>query len=176
MRILLFLTASLLFFSLPLNAQAAKTVSETGTEIGRYAPPIELADLSGNTVTLESLRGQVVLLNFWSTLCPPCTAEMPSMNRLYASLKDRGFQIVSVAIDSTDKPVREYVEKNNIVFPVLLDTEKEVFFDVYAGPSLPATYLINRNGMIVEKFTGLQVWDAPEMKNRVMILLEKSRQ
>lgn len=163
----------LFFFSFSITANAAAHVSEIGTEIGRFAPPIELSDLSGKTVSLESMRGSVVLLNFWSTLCSPCTAEMPSLNRLYTALKEKGLQVVSVAIDSLDAPVREYAAKNNIAFTVLLDSEKEVFFDEYAGPALPATYLIDRNGVIVEKFSGLEVWDAPEMKNRVLLLLEK---
>ncbi len=163
----------LCFFSLPFNAEAARAVSEVGTEIGRYAPPLELPDLSGKKISLDSAKGSVVLLNFWSTLCSPCTAEMPSLNRLYAMLKDSGLQVISIAIDSSDKPVREYVARNNIGFTVLLDQDRGVFFDDYAGPSLPATYLIDRSGMIVEKFSGLEVWDAPDMKNRVLLLLNK---
>jgi peroxiredoxin len=100
-------------------------------------------------------------------------AEMPSLNRLSSALRDKGLQVVSVAVDSNDKPVREYAQKNAISFTVLLDREKAVFFDDYAGPSLPATYLLDRNGVIVEMFSGLQVWDAPDMKNRIMMVLEK---
>ena len=162
----------LLFFSFQLPLQA-KQASEIGTEVGRYAPKFELPDLEGRKVSLESLRGQVVLLNFWSILCAPCTAEMPSLNRLSIAMRDKGLQIVSVAIDRNDALVREYVQKNAISFTVLHDKDKEVFFDDYAGPSLPSTYLLDRNGVIVERFSGLQVWDAPEMKNRVMMLLEK---
>jgi peroxiredoxin len=162
----------LLFFSfqLPLHARQA---SEIGTEVGRYAPQFELPDLDGRRISLESLRGQVVLLNFWSTLCAPCMAEMPSLNRLSTAFRDKGMQILSVAIDSNDALVREYVQKNALSFTVLLDKDKEVFFDDYAGPSLPSTYLLDRNGVIVEKFSGLQVWDGQEMKNRIMMLLEK---
>lgn len=163
----------LFFVSFSPNAQAARTVSEVGPEIGRYAPPIELEDLSGKMISLEAMRGQVVLLNFSSTLCSPCMAEMPSLNRLYTALTEKGFQIVSVSIDSSDKSVREYIAKNGIGFTVLLDKDKEIFFDKYAGPGLPATYLIDRSGVIAEKFSGLQVWDAPEMKNRILLLLEK---
>ena len=170
MRILSFSFLIFFFFQLPLQA---KQISEIGTEIGRYAPTLALPDLEGRTISLESLRGQVVLLNFWSTLCAPCTAEMPSLNRLSSALRDKGLQVISVAIDSSDKPVREYVRNNAISFTVLLDKDKAVFFDDYAGPSLPATYLLDRNGIIVGKFSGPQVWDAPEMKKRVMILLEE---
>ncbi len=161
------------FFSLPLSTYAARTVSEVGTEVGRYAPPLELPDLSGRKITLDSAKGSVVLLNFWSTMCSPCVAEMPSLNRLYASLRDSGLQVISIAIDSSDKPVREYVARNNIGFTVLLDQDKGVFFDDYAGPTLPATYLLDRNGVIIEKFSGLEVWDAADMKNRVQQLLNK---
>lgn len=168
------ITLSILFFlSFSQLSEAARTVSDTGTELGRYAPPINLADLTGRTISLESLRGQVVLLNFWSSLCSPCKAEMPSMNRLYEALKDKGLQVVTVAIDSREGPVREFAAKNNIAFTILLDTGKEVFSRVYAAPGLPATYLLDRNGVIVEKFSGLQVWDAPEMKNRLLLVLAK---
>ena len=158
----------LLFLSSPCSAAG---VSEVGTEAGSYAPPFTLTDISGRAVSLESLRGQVVLLNFWSMLCAPCMAEMPSLNRLFLTLKDKGLQVIAVSIDPSDKPVRDYVAKNNIAFPVLLDTGKEVYGKAYAGPALPATYLIDRNGIIVENFSGLEVWDAPEMMKRVQMLL-----
>jgi len=60
-----------------------------------------------------------------------------------------------------------------LAFPVLVDKEKEFFFDEYAGPSLPASYLIDRNGVIRETFTGPREWDSPDMKNSVRKLLEK---
>ena len=170
MRIFSFFLLFFFSFQLPLHAKQA---IEIGTEIGRHAPTFELSDLAGRTISLESLRSQVVLLNFWSTLCAPCIAEMPSLNRLSSSLRDKGLRVISVAIDPNDKPVREYVQKNAISFMVLLDRDKAVFFDDYAGPSLPATYLLDRNGIIVDKFNGPQVWDAPEMKNKIMMLLEK---
>lgn len=157
----------------PPNADAARQASETGTEVGRYAPPISLTDLFGSSVSLESLRGQVVLLNFWYSLCSPCKAEMPSMNRLSEEFRNKGLQVVSVAIDSSDMPVREYAAKNSIGYTILLDRDKEVFSGEYSEPSLPATYLIDRKGVIVEIFNGLQVWDAPDMKRRVMLLLRK---
>jgi peroxiredoxin len=98
---------------------------------------------------------------------------MPSLNRLYRTLKDKGIQVLAVSIDASDTPVREFVIKNNIVFSILHDRDKEVFFDQYAGPSLPATYLIDRNGIIVEKFIGPREWDTPDMKNRILKLLDK---
>ncbi len=167
------LLTAFIIFCLSGPVGAAPQVSEFGTEIGRYAPPIELPDLTGRGVSLESLRGSVVLLNFWSTGCPTCRAELPSLNRLYASMSDKGLQVVAVAVDASDQSVREYAAKNNITFTVLLDPDKASLGDRYRESALPLTYLIDRNGVIVEKFKGLEVWDAPEMKNRVLLLLEK---
>ena len=168
---------SIFSFFLPFfsdNAEASRTVSETGTEIGRYAPPIELTDLLGNTITLASMKGSVILLNFSSVVCAPCMAEMASLNRLQEALSNKGLQVVSVAIDSSDSPMREYASKYNISFTVLLDQDRQIFFDRYEGPRLPASYLIDKNGVIVEKFSGLQLWDGPEMKSRILMLLEKN--
>jgi peroxiredoxin len=154
-------------------AAAGSQVSEVGTAIGRYAPPIELPDLSGRKVSLEALRGSVVLLTFWSSDCPNCRAGLPSLNRLFSALGDKGLQVVSVAIDPTDSAVREYAARNSIAFTIVLDPGKSALAGSYRESTLPITYLIDRNGVIVEKFRGLEVWDAPEMKNLVVQLLEK---
>ena len=162
-----------LFFSLFPQAHVTETyAADIGLEAGKQAPPVELPDLAGNTLSLSQLKGTVVLLNFWSTLCKPCIAEMPSLNSLYGALKDNGLKVIAVSIDGSDKPVREFASQKKIAFTILLDTEKEVFFDQYAGPSLPATYLIDRNGIIVETFNGPWEWDSPEMKSKIVKLLK----
>jgi peroxiredoxin len=158
-------------FPFLLAAAHAAWAADIGIEPGKAAPAIELEDLSGKTVALSEFGGRVVLLNFWSTLCAPCREEMPSLNRLHAALEGRGFLVLSVSIDSSDKLVREFVSAHKIAFPVLLDREKEVFFDEFAGPSLPASYLIDKNGVIRETFSGPREWDSPEMKAKVLKLL-----
>lgn len=169
MRISILIIIILLFFpSLPVTA------SDPGApEVGKHAPQFELANLSGKTVTLAGYQGGIVLLNFWSTRCAPCTAEMPSLNALYLALKGSGLQVLAVAINAAEKPVREFVDARKIAFPVLMDRDQEVFFDLYAGPALPVSYLIDRNGVIVEKFAGPRQWDTPAMKSRILRLLEK---
>lgn len=149
------------------------SAADTGVGVGERAPQFELRDLTGKLVAPLEKRGKIVLLAFWSTLCSPCIAEMPSLNSLGSSFKGHNFEIVAVAIDSSDKPVREFVSRRKISFPVLLDSEKEVFFDLYAGPSLPSSYLIDINGIIVETFSGPQDWDSQQMKDRIRKLLEK---
>ena len=146
---------------------------DVGLDIGKSAPSFELRDLSGKTRTLSDYKGSIVLLNFWSTLCAPCTAEMPSLNRFHLALKDKGVIVIAVSIDSSDRLVRDFVREKGISFTVLLDSEKEVFFDQYAGPSLPATYLIDGNGIIVDKFSGPKEWDSRDMIHQVLNAAKK---
>jgi len=142
----------------------AAIASDEGTEVGNYAPLFELADLSARPHSLAQLRGNAVLLAFWSTLCSPCTAELPSLNRLADSLREEGVVVLAVSIDTSDKPVRDFVAQHGISLTILLDRDKEVFFDRYAGPSLPISFLINKHGMIIHKFDGPQNWDAASVK------------
>ena len=172
MRMRLLLIALLLFHSFAVQVSDV-CAADAGLDIGKSAPSFELTDLSGKIITLSGYKGHVVLLNFWSTLCAPCTAEMPSLNRLYMALKDKGVIVIAVSIDSSDRLVRDFVREKGILFNVLLDKEKEVFFDQYAGPSLPATYLIDGDGIIVEKFSGPKDWDSRDMMQKVLNAAKK---
>jgi peroxiredoxin len=144
---------------------------ETAPEVGSYAPPFVLKDLEGKTVSLESLKGKVILLNFWATYCVPCKTEMPSMNALYEALKEKGFLVLAVSIDTSVKPVKSFISGKKLRFPVLLDKDKEVFFDSYAALGLPTSFLIDRKGIIVEKVVGPTEWNAPDVKDKILRLL-----
>ncbi len=167
---ILFLSAGLIFFFTPVQMLRA---SDATTAIGSPAPAFELKALDGRTVKLSDLKGKIVLLNFWSTRCAPCTAELPSLNRLYASLRKNGLEVCAVSIDSSDKPVRELVQEKNLNFTVLLDSEKETYFDSYAAPSLPMTYLIDAGGVIRQTFSGPQEWDSSAIKEKIVQYLPK---
>lgn len=134
------------------------------------APDFMLKDLNGRTVSLASLRGKVILLNFWATWCPPCKAEMPSMNRLYNEIKAKGFEVIAVSTDNALSPVKEFLAKNRLDFTVLLD-EKKTVSRAYKVFSMPTTFLIDRNGFIVEKYYGEYEWTEPEVRSRIDKLL-----
>jgi len=165
--------AFLIAIVLLLSSWAGAAKIETSPEVGSYAPPFVLRDLEGKTVSLESLKGKVILLNFWATYCVPCKTEMPSMNALYEALKDKGFLVIAVSIDTSEKPVKSFVSGKRLRFPVVLDRDKEVFFDAYAVLGLPTSFLIDRNGIIVEKFIGPMEWGSTDMKDRILRLLTK---
>ena len=138
---------------------------------GIAAPDFTLNDIDGKRTTLSQFRGKVVLLNFWATWCAPCKEEMPSLNNLYKALKDKDFTILAVSVDTSEKPVRSFISRNDISFPVLMDTDKAVSFDLYAVFGLPMSFLIGRNGVIIEKFAGEREWNSPEIKDKILRLL-----
>jgi peroxiredoxin len=93
------------------------------------------------------------------------------MNALYEALKDKGFLVLAVSIDTSVKPVKSFISGKKLRFPVLLDKDKEVFFDSYAALGLPTSFLIDRNGIIVEKVVGPKEWGAPDVKDKILRLL-----
>lgn len=149
-------------------------------EVGARAPGFELTTLDGDTTSLAAYDGQVVLLNFWATWCPPCVHEMPSMERLYTDLRERGFVVLGVSVDvdpgeadadgRVQGIVREYVDELGVTFPILLDPEGSVE-DVYNVSGLPTTYVIGRDGRIEGRIVGAREWDSEEYRRRIEELL-----
>lgn len=144
---------------------------ETAPEIGKIAPEFELKDLSGARVRLAEVRGKVVLLNFWAEWCGPCRAEMPFMESLYKAFKDKGLVVLAVSVDRSEKAVKAFVSDKKLTFKVLMDNDKEVSFDQYGVIGLPTTFLIDKKGVVAEKFMGPMEWDSAEMKDTVSRLL-----
>lgn len=156
--------------------------SSIALEKGEMAPSLELPRLEGGTLSLEELRGKVVLLNIWATWCPPCVKEMPSMQRVYDKHRDEGFAIVAVAVD--DHPgvrqpdgrieglVSEFVDRLGLTFPVVVDStgDTERRFDT---DYLPTTFLIDREGRIRVKEVGGRFWDQEPFLDMVVSLLEE---
>ncbi len=138
------------------------------------APDFSVMDLRGQAVRLSAFRGRVVLLNLWATWCPPCREEMPSMEQLYHRLKDQDFALLAVSQDEEGKrAVAPYVEDNKFTFPVLLDPEHQVG-DRYEVTGYPETFLIDRNGRVVEHVIGPRNWMAPEWLAKLDALIAAS--
>jgi peroxiredoxin len=121
--------------------------------VGDNAPNFVLKDLSGKEVELEDFKGKGVFLNFWGTYCPPCEKEMPAIQRQYEKYKDQGVVVLAVDIAETELTVKKFAEEKNLTFPIVLDQQREVV-DVYGVGNLPATYLINPDGEVIDKITG----------------------
>lgn len=155
------------------GAGSAASAMYYGPEPGNHAPLFTLKDIQGTNVSLSDFKGKVVLINFWATWCGPCKAEMPSLNNLHKALKDKGFAVLAISTDSSEKPVRSFVTERGISFPVLMDKDRTVYSDKYAVIGLPMSFLIDKNGVVVGRVVGEVVWDSPEMKNKIEGVLNK---
>jgi peroxiredoxin len=140
--------------------------------IGSPAPAFALPALAGEPIALGDLRGRVVFVNFWATWCPPCRDEAPALERLYRSLREEGFEVVGVSID--DPSARDAVERFRsefgLSFPLLFDPDKSAYRS-FQATGVPETFLIDREGRIVERFVGPRDWDEPRYANAVRALL-----
>jgi cytochrome c biogenesis protein CcmG/thiol:disulfide interchange protein DsbE len=122
---------------------------------GFLAPDFELKTAAGETIKLSDLRGQAVLVNLWATWCPPCRAEMQSIEKMYAEYKAEGFRVLAVNMTYQDDPlaVEHFVSEQALTFPILLD-ETAGMANAYQLRSLPSSYFIRRDGIINEVVIG----------------------
>jgi len=126
------------------------------------APDFSIVDLAGKTVRLSALRGRVVLVNVWTTWCPPCREEMPSMERLYQQLRGPDFELLAVSEDDGGlEGVRRFAADLGVTFPILYDPERQVGTR-YGVWGYPETFVVDRAGRIVERVIGPRTWDTPE--------------
>lgn len=151
-------------------------------EVGTAAPDFVARDLQGNLVSLDDLRGEVVLLNIWATWCPPCREEMPSMQRLYRELGPGGLRVVAVSIDAAagerdvvGRPggdVAEFAERMGLTFDIWHDPSADVQRS-YRTTGIPESFVIDRNGRIVKKVIGATEWDSEANRELIRRLLEE---
>jgi cytochrome c biogenesis protein CcmG, thiol:disulfide interchange protein DsbE len=135
---------------------------DAGPRIGQQAPGYRAADaasdgptsyavatLDGDTVSLESLRGEVVLLNFWATWCAPCRHETPFLEEVYERYSADGFRIVGISMDTKDSAdqVAMFVEEYGVDYTILHDAQMRGM-ELYQVLGLPATFLLDRDGIL----------------------------
>ena len=126
---------------------ASDTSPDVGIEVGNLAPDFKLRDLNGEYLSLSDLRGSPVILNFWATWCGPCRIEMPHLQQIYEEWQDRGLVLLSINLRETSDDVAEFMQTNNLSFPVLLDTDGSVA-EEYRVTGIPPTFFIDIDGII----------------------------
>lgn len=136
-------------------------------------PPLTLPDLSGKMRSLDSFKGNVVLVNFWATWCPPCRIEMPSMWRLKNKLKKRPFEILAVDMGEEKIIIRAFMpDEMERDFVVLMDIDGKALkeWKIFA---FPTSFLIDKKGLIRYALYGALEWDRPEQLKIVEMLLNE---
>ncbi len=124
------------------------------------APALDLPLLGGHRITLASLKGRVVLVNFWATWCPPCRKEMPSMERLQRDMANRPFTILAVNAGETPAAVQEFLQQVPVTFPIALDQDGRQI-RAWRAFVFPTSYLVDKAGHIRYGLYGSIEWDTP---------------
>ena len=133
--------------------------------VGEAAPDFSLQD-NTTTVALHDLKGQVVVLNFWATWCPPCVEELPSLLALQRHLKDKGVKVLAVSIDVDQKAYEKFLKDNGVDLLTVRDPDQKAS-TIYGSFKWPETYIIDRNGVVRRKFIGAVDWSHPEIQSYI---------
>ena len=164
---------SVLLFALPLASRPA-SAAELRPWSGGAPPALSLPLLEGGRVQLASLRGKVVLVNFWATWCAPCIKEMPSIQRLSGLLPADRFSVLAVNYGETEERIRAFLKKMPIAFPIALDRDLAAARD-WGAKVLPMSFVLDRDGRIRFSVLGDLDWSAPPVVEPLRRLAEASR-
>jgi peroxiredoxin len=122
-------------------------------QVNYAAPDLSLTDLNGQPTSLSDYRGSIVLVNNWATWCPPCQAEMPTLEKYYEQHRSDNFVIIAIESGESAKDVASFIADYGLTFPVWLDA-KGVALDAFKNWDLPSSYVIDQNGTIRLTWTG----------------------
>ncbi|MFQ5897696.1 MAG: redoxin domain-containing protein [Candidatus Methylomirabilia bacterium] len=134
------------------------------------APDFTLSTLDGRTAALSDFSGKIVFLNFWTTWCPACRAEMPSMERLWSQFRSKGLVILAVDMEESKGRVKGFVEEHGLTFPTLLDSDGKVSAR-YGIRFIPTTFVLDRSGRIIARVIGPKDWSGPPAQRLFASLL-----
>jgi thiol-disulfide isomerase/thioredoxin len=120
---------------------------------GKPAPPLEVTDLQGNPVSLSALKGKTVLLDFWTTWCPPCRADAPALDKLYRKYHQNDLMIIGVSVSEEHDVVETFLKEHPHSFPIVLTTENDMPRP-YQVSAFPTYIVIGRDGTVVSAVEG----------------------
>ena len=136
------------------------------------APSFTLPSRGGDNVSLASLKGKGVMLNFWASWCGPCRQEMPLLEQMHKRYSALGFTLVGVNVDANSKDAEEWLSKTPVSFPVLFDRESKVS-KLYDVSAMPSTVFIDRQGNVRYLHRGYKAGDEGEYLNQIRALLKE---
>lgn len=173
--ILIFLAVALFFFLKPATQQIDSTSQSLNSETSPLlttlnpaiaAPDFTLTDMDGETHSLASYKGKPVIINFWATWCPPCRAELPSMNRAWKKIKDEGIEMLAVNVGEDEDTIFAFMGNYPIDFTVLLDESGKIINN-WPIKGLPTTFVLDKDGKLVYRAIGGREWDSDTLLDMV---------
>jgi len=136
--------------------------------VGSYN--VSLRTLNGETISMASLQGKVVFINFWATWCPPCIAEMPNIHQLYTQVKSDQIAFVMISLDDDPAKAQKFIRKKGFTFPVYF--LNGVLPPVYASQVIPTTFVLSPTGQIVVRKEGMASYDNQEFRDFLLKLTQ----
>jgi cytochrome c biogenesis protein CcmG, thiol:disulfide interchange protein DsbE len=139
-------------------------------DVGDKAPFFSVRTESGSKITPTEFGGRLLVLNFWATWCPPCVEEMPSLNDFAQKMAAQNVVVVGVSIDKNEAAYKRFLQRNRLAFQTARDPDENIS-STYGTFKWPETYVINREGKVVQKYVGPRDWNDPEIANSLRSLL-----
>lgn len=159
-------------FSPKLSSPSADNAATDPGEAPVLAPAISFRDPEGKVVQLSDLKGKVVFINFWATWCPPCIAEMPSIEALYKKFEDnQDIVFLIVEIEANAEKAQQFMSSKNLSLPIYFP-ESEIS-EAYLSGSIPTTVIIDKTGAIASRNEGMADYSSQEVSDYISELIHK---
>jgi len=145
--------------------------SQKKTKVKKSVPEFSLTTLDGTQITRDSLKGKVVILDFWATWCAPCRAAIPHMASLYETYKDQGLEVVGVSLDKGESEVGDFIKRNHVPYPIAMGTNNPIIKDLGNISSLPTIILLDKKSSIEFKVVGFNAEIGTKLEKKIKELL-----
>lgn len=142
------------------NHEPAETANASVKPLVHLMPALNLVDAKGQPVQLSSFKGKKVFVNLWATWCPPCRAEMPSIQKLAAAVDSSKVAFVMLSLDEDFETARQYAEKTGLNLPIYGPSSE--LPPLFTTPGIPVTYIFNENGELVFRRDRAENYDQPQ--------------
>jgi len=173
----LFALLLFLMMTIACSAERSDTPGPEETTLvhaGEPAPDFSVQTLDGNLFSLSGARGNVVLISFFATWCPPCRKELPHLEKeVWQEFRDQEFRLVAIGREESPEKLRPFVEKMGLNFPVAADPEREVYSE-YAQAYIPRLFLVGRDGIILYESSDFDEVEFENMKRKLEIALQEN--
>ena len=160
------LRLGILVLTVALVAVVASTLREHLVVAGDSAPSFSVTTDTGRKISTSDFGGKILVVNFWATWCPPCISELPSLNQMAAEVKGSGVVVLGISVDKDKVAYDKFLKKVKLNFETSRDPGADISAE-YGTFKYPETYVINRDGKVLEKFIDDQPWTDPAIITRL---------